>query len=78
MQLYQPTEVQGEFIKLPYLPQEMFDIILDIKEAQEQRARDLQEHKNKMKISLEIVRVQYEQNLLGGVIWAPAPGSALF
>jgi len=57
MQLYQPTEIEGEYIRLPYLPQEMFDIILDIKEAQEQRARDLQEHKNKMKISLEIVRV---------------------
>lgn len=31
IQLYQPTDVQGEYIALPYLPQEMIDLIFKIK-----------------------------------------------
>tara|TARA_R110002153_G_scaffold237688_1_gene391862 strand:+ start:547 stop:1038 length:492 start_codon:yes stop_codon:yes gene_type:complete len=67
IQLYQPTEIKGEYIALPYLPQEMIDLIFKIKDILEEADRQaLENHKYNLNYIHQHIKMNVGESILEG------------
>ena len=68
IQLYQPTDIEGEYIALPYLPQEMIDLIFKIKTILEDADKKaLFKHRINLNYVHEYILSNYDENILSAI-----------